>query len=976
MSKLGLELSPNYSQLLSNRHRVSSLCSGAISSTGVECDVRSGTSGMIFTWFRFQRVYKFLLLTLFILVLWPLFAHYSLLNPTNDVPSADIHRSRPLLDAYEDFSSMRASDLKMRIEEMLHIKSTVSVELRELESRRQKLQSEIGKYNQKIEDLKQDLLREQTELERLKISVEQAQVAQREAIQRNTPDLALPRTLYPNILPRKMSSITAEAGLSCEMYNCFDYSRCSLTSGFPVYLYDPDLNNVLRSGYDIDGFLKTTIKQTLGYNAHIVHDPKMACIFLVLIGEAMLENDLMKNNRYAVEEEEHKTDIKSHLMGMPIDIEKLYQLPYWGGDGRNHVLLNFARRDLHSPRTNAFLNQNTMRAIIVQSSFERLQFRHGYDLVVPPILGPPGGDVWQECAPMVPARRSYLLSFQGELRPTDKTVQLHPLDDFILDHLADMSKGSTQDKFLLQFHCIPATEQSDEQAFIDWALCGTDSSRKSILKESTFVLILPPLEERISSTLMLARLYEALRSGAIPVILGADEVRLPYAETIDWRRLTILLPKARITELHFLLRAVQDVDLVQMRRQGRQIWERYLSSVQATVDTIIASLRDRLGIPPRPVLPIIAQSVFNNTFIPLKSDPPVGLDTEPEESLGPIEPPYPSPAFRRNYTILRMQSGEAWNLWVDPFYMYPQLPFDPVLPAEAKFLGSHMGFRPIGKGSGGAGKEFSEALGGNYPREQFTIVMLTYEREQVLMDSLGRLYGLPYLHKVVVVWNSPKPPLDDLRWPDIGVPVAVVRAPRNSLNNRFLPFDVIETEAILSVDDDAHLRHDEILFGFRVWREHRDRVVGFPGRFLAWDLNSNRNWNYNSNYSCELSMVLTGAAFIHKYYMYLYTYHLPQAIRDKVDEYMNCEDIAMNFLVSHITRKPPVKVTSRWTFRCPGCPVSLSEDDTHFQERHKCINFFAQVFGYTPLLNTQYRADSILFKTRIPHDKQKCFKYI
>lgn len=35
---------------------------------------------------------------------------------------------------------------------------------------------------------------------------------------------------------------------------------------------------------------------------------------------------------------------------------------------------------------------------------------------------------------------------------------------------------------------------------------------------------------------------------------------------------------------------------------------------------------------------------------------------------------------------------------------------------------------------------------------------------------------------------------------------------------------------------------------------------------------------------------------------------MPQQIRDKVDEYMNCEDIAMNFLVSHVTRKPPVKV--------------------------------------------------------------------
>lgn len=90
------------------------------------------------------------------------------------------------------------------------------------------------------------------------------------------------------------------------------------------------------------------------------------------------------------------------------------------------------------------------------------------------------------------------------------------------------------------------------------------------------------------------------------------------------------------------------------------------------------------------------------------------------------------------------------------------------------FTGSEVGFRPIGKGAGGAGKEFSESLGGNYPREQFTIVMLTYEREQVLINSLARLYGLPYLNKVLVVWNSPKPPVEDLKWPDIGVPIHVI----------------------------------------------------------------------------------------------------------------------------------------------------------------------------------------------------------
>jgi hypothetical protein len=129
--------------------------------------------------------------------------------------------------------------------------------------------------------------------------------------------------------------------------------------------------------------------------------------------------------------------------------------------------------------------------------------------------------------------------------------------------------------------------------------------------------------------------------------------------------------------------------------------------------------------------------------------------------------------------------------------------------------------------------------------------------------------------------------------------------------------------------------------------------------FLAFVTES---WWYNSNYSCdcELSMVLTGAAFHHKIYSYLYTYEMSGLIRAKVDDLMNCEDIAMNFLVSHVTGRPPVKVTSRWTFRCPGCPVTLSEDESHFKERHDCINFFSQV-GKLTFLETILLTELCIF---------------
>lgn len=49
-------------------------------------------------------------------------------------------------------------------------------ELRNIESKRQKLLSELALNQQKIEDSKAELVRQQTELEKLKISVKQVHI--------------------------------------------------------------------------------------------------------------------------------------------------------------------------------------------------------------------------------------------------------------------------------------------------------------------------------------------------------------------------------------------------------------------------------------------------------------------------------------------------------------------------------------------------------------------------------------------------------------------------------------------------------------------------------------------------------------------------------------------------------------------------------------------------------------------------------
>jgi len=62
-------------------------------------------------------------------------------------------------------------------------------------------------------------------------------------------------------------------------------------------------------------------------------------------------------------------------------------------------------------------------------------------------------------------------------------------------------------------------------------------------------------------------------------------------------------------------------------------------------------------------------------------------DAEPEESLGPLEQPFNSPVFKRNHTVMNIHGYELWNSWGDPFKLYPHMPFDPLLPSDAKFIG-------------------------------------------------------------------------------------------------------------------------------------------------------------------------------------------------------------------------------------------------------------------------------------------------
>lgn len=729
-----------------------------------------------------------------------------------------------------DFNEIIKNDnLEHRLEELFKIRESVLNELVYLENRRQKQQDEINNYALKLDEIKAQIARKQNELSRLHLSLEQAEYSRKEVILQNRPFIASPLRIVDdgdlqvfNLTTVQATGRRTATRKRCSMHHCFDYSRCPLTKNPPhVYLE----RQFLEPNAEGDEFLKlfkASLTACCQTHFDLVDQADQACLVLIPVLDDR-QIDLIPNHLKS----------RSNVLVVNFGLESASDQPATGqqsiGDLAMIAQSDFdehafrSRFDIILPSME-FVRQNYRRSQQVTSTFKR----------------------YLHC----PAKRKYLISCIQKVQSDDQTNQqlTRLLNGIFQNNL------NSFDAFHLDFN-YSADNPLDEHL-------------AEIYSQSTFSLLLPHGDpSAVSSERLNQQLAAILSTSSIPVVLGDYQVELPFNEVIDWNLAVISLPLARVSELHLVLKSINDNDILKMRRHGRLFYDRYLSKIDPLIASLFSILKSRrLQLPLRPIADDVPNQVYNQADRPMAF---YELNTEMaenaneiDENLGPIEPAFASSTYQRNYSLVLTESYSLWNSdQLNPFFMFPHSPYDPVLPSEAKFLGSSYGFRPIQNGLGGSGREFSENIGGNHPKEQFTIVMLTFERESVLMDSLQRLKGLPYLNKIVIVWNANRMPENRVKWPNLGVEIVVVKAEKNSLNNRFRPYDVIETEAILSMDDDVHLRHDEIVFGFRVWRESREKIVGFPGRYHAWYQNE---WMYNSNYSCELSMVLTGAAFFHK----------------------------------------------------------------------------------------------------------------
>ena len=246
------------------------------------------------------------------------------------------------------------------------------------------------------------------------------------------------------------------------MDSCFDYSRCSLSSQFPVYFYSPDefpappgpTSPVAPSGADADP--ARSFIDAAAQSPHMISDPAGTCAFLALLPPSLAES---RNASTAY----------------------LRSLPHWG---RNHVVVAMATDH------NATAAAPPSNEIRVASSFAAsTPFRRRYDIVCPPLASTAFSSTGGPVDTVSPVRRRHLLSFVGEWvggagdRVSALALTLRQMS-------ATFSNSDRPGGFVFSFACTPPGGIAAGYVADEWALCAPTNRQPPPQLWSTFSLIL------------------------------------------------------------------------------------------------------------------------------------------------------------------------------------------------------------------------------------------------------------------------------------------------------------------------------------------------------------------------------------------------------------------------------------------------------------------------------------------------------
>ncbi|VDP86314.1 unnamed protein product [Echinostoma caproni] len=377
------------------------------------------------------------------------------------------------------------------------------------------------------------------------------------------------------------------------------------------------------------------------------------------------------------------------------------------------------------------------------------------------------------------------------------------------------------------------------------------------------------------------RFLEALQASCIPVMLSNDW-ELPFSEVIDWRRAVVWGDERLPLLLPLTLRRLSDHQIVQLRQQVTFLWNTYFHSIESIVLTTLEIIRDRVSLHRR------SHAIWNS--------PPGAL------------------------VLSQRHSSRACNV-------------------------------PLEQNTGSCTSEVDDG---------FTVIIPV--RQRMCDEYLVRMkrfattvFQSQHIRKVLLVWLCQTlPPEVSAFQAYFSVPIDVVVQDefRELLNGqsrdpspaaRFQPFFNVPTLAVFTFTMEMDLSLEELEFGFSVWQEFPNRLIGYNPASHRRNTSSGL-WEYIWNPASQThSIVLLDAAFYHRYYNYLYWLTIDRKVHEIVSVLNDCEDLLLNTLIGHISQAPPVLIHSI------GFKSLRNFTNTESQsvQRSACLQAFAEYFSIT-----------------------------
>jgi Glycosyl transferase family 64 domain len=212
---------------------------------------------------------------------------------------------------------------------------------------------------------------------------------------------------------------------------------------------------------------------------------------------------------------------------------------------------------------------------------------------------------------------------------------------------------------------------------------------------------------------------------------------------------------------------------------------------------------------------------------------------------------------------------------------------------------------------------------------------------------------------------------------------------RNSLNSRFLPIPDVQDMAVFMVDDDIRVDCPSLQLGFTAWKSNPASMVGYYPRLAQMDTSSSlvhvrptpEKFIYQSwpivYWRQRINFILTKACFLHSHYMSVYSdpEKHPIEILNYIDQYFNCEDVAMSLLVANVTKSfntkkiPATPIYVEGHVRDKGLFNGISTGTGHMAKRSECLTDLTAIYvrnGWDIPLDTAFPLRKSSWRHHIP----------